>query len=275
MQNNFCVELILTSLLALTAGPGWAGQRDLAVAEVHVYRELLPDKVRYTYVVTNKGTSPITALEVGYDYYLGEPELRGMRPSRVSAHPGWSHRVTGLEESDLYSVGWETSSVAIQPGQTRSGFVVETSGQDPQFLGAHWSIVADGPIVSASDRVVQIAAHPPADTLPPLIRVTPALARLWPPNGKLEAVQFRVDVSDETDPNPTVKLQSIECGDCRPGDIDDATIGADDRQVLLRAERRGSSKPGRVYLVTYEARDAAGNVAVASTEVIVPHDLGE
>jgi len=167
MRNNFCVELLLTSLLTLAAGTSWAGQRDRDMAEVYVYRELLSDKVRYTYVVTNKGTSPITSLEVGYDYYLGEPELRGAHPLRVSAHPGWSHRVTGLEESDVYSVGWETTTAAIQPGQTRAGFIVETSTQEPQFLGAHWSIVADGPIVSASDRVVQIAGNPPGDTLPP------------------------------------------------------------------------------------------------------------
>src|SRR5687768_7124535 len=92
------IALKLGCILLMLTGSCVAGQRDLATAEVHAYREQLPDRVRYTYVMTNKGNAPITALEVGYDYYLGEPELHTPRPLRVAPLPGWTSRVTGIEE---------------------------------------------------------------------------------------------------------------------------------------------------------------------------------
>ena len=57
------------------------------------------------------------------------------------------------------------------------------------------------------------------------------------------------------------------------GDIQDASIGAPDTSVLLRAERIGDG-PGRVYTLTYTATDASGNSASALGLVMVPHDLG-
>ena len=53
------------------------------------------------------------------------------------------------------------------------------------------------------------------------------------------------------------------------GDIQDATIGTDDRDVSLRAERSGTGT-GRVYTLTYQARDAAGNTSTAAVQVSVP-----
>ncbi|HYY99628.1 MAG TPA: hypothetical protein VE642_13595, partial [Pyrinomonadaceae bacterium] len=59
-----------------------------------------------------------------------------------------------------------------------------------------------------------------------------------------------------------------------PNDIQGAAFGADDREFLLRAERSGKGS-GRVYTVTYRARDAAGNTTTVSTQVSVPHDRGK
>jgi len=56
-------------------------------------------------------------------------------------------------------------------------------------------------------------------------------------------------------------------------DIQDASIGSPDALVLLRAERSGEG-PGRVYTLTYAARDASGNTTSALGIVTVPHDLG-
>jgi len=100
---------------------------------------------------------------------------------------------------------------------------------------------------------------------------------LWPPNHQLQQVNATISVSDDQDPHPTVTLVSIVSsepdnglgdGDT-PNDIQQADLGTDDRQVLLRAERGGTG-PGRTYTVTYEARDAAGNTVQVSVDVTVP-----
>lgn len=50
-----------------------------------------------------------------------------------------------------------------------------------------------------------------------------------------------------------------------------AEIGTSDNKILLRAERSGNGL-GRVYTVTYEAVDHAGNKTQASATVSVPHN---
>ncbi len=55
------------------------------------------------------------------------------------------------------------------------------------------------------------------------------------------------------------------------GDIQGAAVGTDDRELMLRAERGGKGT-GRIYTLTYTARDAAGNVGTAQVTVAVPHD---
>lgn len=273
MRNKSYIRNFAASSLMFFVAACWASPRDLTVAEVHVYQEQLSGKVRYTYVVTNEGSSPITGIEVGFDYYLGEPELSGQPPLLVKAPPGWAHRVTAMEESDLYSVGWDTGTNAIQPGQTRAGFVIETAAANAQFLNTHWTITADGPIVSASDKLVHISGPAPVDTVPPLIHATATPAHIWPPNGQMTQVSITINVSDETDPAPDVRLISVTCNECAANDITGAMTGTDDRSFFVRAERLGKGKEGRVYTATYQATDSSGNAATAAVTVTIPHDL--
>lgn len=259
------------SLIMLSAAC-WASPRDLTVAEVHVYQEQLSNKVKYTYVVTNKGTGPITGLEIGFDYYLGEPELSGQLPLLVQSPPGWTHRVTTLEDSNLYSIGWDSGTSPIQQGQMRTGFVIETATPYPKLLNAHWTITADGPIVSASDKLIHIAGHAPVDTLPPLISATANPSNIWPPNGQMMQVSITVNVSDDTDPAPAVRLVSVTCNECAAGDVEGAAVGTDDRHFFVRAKRLGKGKQGRVYTATYSATDSSGNEASANVLITVPHD---
>lgn len=272
MRTSSLIRHFAACVLMVVATACWGGQRDLTVAEVHVYQEQLPDKVRYTYVVTNKGAGSLTGVEVGFDYYIGEPELLGARPLRVVAPPGWTSRVTAMEESNLFSIAWESGAAAIPPGQMRTGFVVETALPNQQLLVSHWTITADGPIVSASNRLVHIEGPAPGDTLPPIIGVAATPARVWPPNGQMVAVSVDVNASDETDPNPVVKLLSVTCNECAAEDVSGATVGTDDRSFFVRAKRLGQQKTGRVYTATYQATDAAGNAATAKATITVPHD---
>ena len=57
------------------------------------------------------------------------------------------------------------------------------------------------------------------------------------------------------------------------GDIQDADIGTEDYDILLRAERRGGGH-GRIYMVTYEATDDSGNRSRAATQVTVKRNQG-
>jgi hypothetical protein len=88
--------------------------------------------------------------------------------------------------------------------------------------------------------------------------------------------------SDICDAVPSVVLTSVTSsepddvagsrdGNTR-GDIQDASIGAPDTSVVLRAERL-SDGPGRVYTLTYSVTDVSGNTASALGIVSVPDDL--
>jgi hypothetical protein len=117
------------------------------------------------------------------------------------------------------------------------------------------------------------------DVTAPSLAITLTPDTLWQANHRLAPVSAHVSVTDDADPNPTVTLVSITSsepdnglgdGDTL-GDIQGAAFGTDDREFLLRAERSGKGD-GRVYTVTYQARDAAGNTTTATAQVSVPHD---
>ena len=84
-----------------------ATSRDRAAASVTVYKQVFPDKVIYTYTVTNKGTSPIVGLAVGYDYYHGAPELPLELPTAITGPAGWSGYVVTTEETAEFQVSWK------------------------------------------------------------------------------------------------------------------------------------------------------------------------
>jgi len=119
------------------------------------------------------------------------------------------------------------------------------------------------------------------DTTPPVIEVALNRSVLWPPNHKFHDIVASVTVSDECDPEAGFTLVSIESDESpngrgdgnTPQDIRDASYGEPDLTFALRAERQGGGD-GRVYTITYRATDAAGNEALGTAEVRVPHDRG-
>ena len=74
------------------------------------------------------------------------------------------------------------------------------------------------------------------------------------------------------DANPHVDVAiATGVGDAdTTGDIQGAEIGAEDYDLLLRAERQGGGS-GRIYAVTYEAVDASANRSEGTAEVTVRH----
>ena len=151
-----------------------------------------------------------------------------------------------------------TLDVLLQPGT----YQVTVTADD-----GNGGVQSDGGLV----RII-------ADTTPPTLVVSVSPSVINANNHKMVAITATVtSLDDACDPNPTVTLLSITSNESDNGagdtanDIQGADVGTDDRSFSLRAERSGSNG-GRVYTVTYEATDAAGNSSEASATVTVPHD---
>jgi serine protease len=112
------------------------------------------------------------------------------------------------------------------------------------------------------------------DTTPPTITCAATPSTLRPPNHKLRPVSVAVSASDDSG-SVTVTLVSVtssqpDSGLGRedvPNDIQGWITGTDDRSGLLRAERFNTD---RIYTLTYQADDPAGNTATCQTTVTVP-----
>jgi hypothetical protein len=122
-----------------------------------------------------------------------------------------------------------------------------------------------------------------SDTRPPQLVLSIEPTTLWPPNHRMVPVGVSWQAIDACDAAAAVALVSAASselddapreGDGRTtGDIAGADVGKPDGTILLRAERSASGS-GRVYELTYAARDASGNAASSLALVMVPRDLG-
>jgi hypothetical protein len=110
------------------------------------------------------------------------------------------------------------------------------------------------------------------DLVPPTIhRLTAVPNRLWPPNHKLIPVTLRVSATDNCGP-VSCKIRSVTSnqsggGKGRPGQSPDWVITGDLSLELRAANSAGGS--GRIYTITVECRDEAGNVSTKSVNVAV------
>lgn len=113
-------------------------------------------------------------------------------------------------------------------------------------------------------------------TAPVIIGVAPSLDELWPPNQKMVSVSLTVDVADNCDPMPRCEITGVTSSEPVIGDYDWTTPDWEITGPLtvdLRAERLDTG-PGRVYTLTVQCTDAAGNKSTKLAKVTVPHDQG-
>jgi len=220
-------------------------------------------------------------------------------PSSFSAPTGWDGNVEGYERRDYISFKFETtwgSGISLLPGYTET-FSIITPAIDNRkysnlfehrpkptdkafyelnrqaYLSGYYSYREDD--AAGKYRVVSYPMQL-IDQTPPTLSVSLSPATLWPPNNKLVPITATIAVTDDYDPEPEIKLESITASESlADGDIQDAQIGTDDRSFSLAAKRAGTSLAGRIYTVTYSATDASGNKATASATVTVPHDQGK
>jgi hypothetical protein len=113
------------------------------------------------------------------------------------------------------------------------------------------------------------------DATPPTVVCTVSPNSLWPPNKKMIPVNVSVTVSDFlSGPAGFILVSAVSNEPVPGGAIENFISGTTSTAGLLRADRAGG-KGGRVYTLTYKGSDVAGNMAVCSGTVLVPHDQGD
>ncbi len=128
------------------------------------------------------------------------------------------------------------------------------------------------------------------DTTPPAIqKLFPSRKILWPPDHQMVRVRIFAVVSDLVDPSPVTKIVSVTSNEppepqnkgddhgrrdddrCDRHDRPDWKITGD-LTLELRAERNDHGQ-GRVYTITVESSDAAGNASTGTVAVMVPKKI--
>ncbi|MBD3919479.1 right-handed parallel beta-helix repeat-containing protein [Paenibacillus sp. PR3] len=114
------------------------------------------------------------------------------------------------------------------------------------------------------------------DRTAPQLAISLDQTMIWPANKKMVPIHVAVASSDSVSGLESVVLTSITSNEkLQPTDIQKANynvplIDSSD-SFEVRADRSGDGD-GRVYTITYTAKDLAGNAATASVNVTVPHD---
>ncbi|MCC5615423.1 PKD domain-containing protein [Nostoc sp. CHAB 5836] len=167
--------------------------------------------------------------------------------------------------------------LTFTPGETTKTVSVQVIGDRLDELHENF-FVNLSQAINANIADAQAIGTIMDDDSSPTLTVATVPGQLWPPNHKMVQVKVQVNVSDDFDANPTVKLVSITSNEPDNGLGDGDTAGdieiRSDGQIFLRAERSGNGN-GRIYTLTYSATDSAGNVTVATTKVSVPKNQGK
>jgi hypothetical protein len=231
----------------------------------------------------NQGQATGPALRQDGHFYL----VRGLLTPVSECLGTWCPRgLANLHQQDFILV------VGGSPADP-AGFFDETSHPDFSdtgseikfgFYRANGVVYPDGgyTIVGGIDNWSITLYIPFEDTTPPTVTCSATPGKLWPANHKLVEVNADVRVRDSDSGPAGFTLVSVTSSEPDNGLGDGDTVndrqgwnaGSADVAGLLRAERSGNGT-GRVYALTYEGADTAGNTVTCVTTVIVPHDKGK
>ena len=247
---------------------------------------------------TDNSPDPVPQLIIYPIDYVFSPKGRAS-PGSYSAPSGWKGHDVEYDEIGYFSFKFATpfqSGISLLPGQTgnfsittpkedKRGYFIGTYAMSPEGAAYYYNMNRRGYLTGNfsyfdedTDGKVKDFSYPMQliDQTPPMLTVKLSPNTIWPPNDKLVSITAAITVSDNYDPSPDIKLESITSNETlSANDIQDALLGTDDRQFSLVAKRAGSNLAGRIYTVTYSATDASGNKATASATVTVPHDQGK
>lgn len=180
-------------------------------------------------------------------------------------------------EGDALSVVWAVNGIAVatnslpsrEPGFPAMDSLTETLPRGTNMISV---MVTDnaGNTASCSSAIVV------EDTIPPVVVSASAHpATLWPPNHRMVDVTVSAQVRDACGPT-TWKIINVTSNESVNGHGSGHTtpdwVITGDHTLKLRAERAGNGR-GRIYTITLQAKDAAGNVSPRKTvTVTVPHN---
>lgn len=203
-------------------------------------------------------------------------------PEPITAQCGSNTMVqvqVGSPTGSALKVVWSLNGVMVRTNLVPAGTPPTTtnlvfSGQFPSGTNMIQITVTDSQGLSASCGTAVTVV----DTTPPVItKVSATPNSLWPPFHKMMTVTVSAQVQDNCGP-ATWKITSVQSNEPVNG-LGDGNTSSDwqitgDHSVSLRAERSGKGS-GRIYTITVQATDAAGNVSTPQTvTVIVPHNMG-
>ncbi|HTM43638.1 MAG TPA: hypothetical protein VL137_01715 [Polyangiaceae bacterium] len=169
----------------------------------------------------------------------------------------------------------------VNTGEVSGGscdeMTLSVSDPGPFTVGEHQiDITATAHSADAGSSLVCTADLNIVDTQAP--RLMPHTLTLWPPNHKFNTVHV-TDCMTAMDAcnGPDVSMRFTSVTSNEPSDdLGDGHTAPDIQfdgcgNVQLRSERQGGGT-GRVYTLNVRAEDPAGNVALGSCQVLVPHD---
>lgn len=271
-------------LLTLAAGALFgipANAQQVPPVDVKVSVEPSSGFTIYHYRVVNSGTSPIAALQIGFDYYHGTPELKtiplnaqdGLSQSSATSPPGWNVVMNMTEETGSVDLEWSVTNPnsSIAPGSSLAGFSVKVPNSDQSYTTSHWTVSLNGGGDAAFSAPLSLERF----CSPPRLSVAVSPNVLWPPNHKMVKITAAISVKDDFDQNPLITLVSVVSNP--PGNSGDisADVGTAAATFSVMSARKGGNKAGRVYTATYSAKNYCGGVSTAAATVAVPHDQGE
>jgi uncharacterized membrane protein len=167
---------------------------------------------------------------------------------------GWFKIQDILSDAGVDLTGWSLDSVL---GISGDGTLLYGSGQ---HNGNTEGWVAEFPVGI-------LRAY--GDTTPPtFLALSASPSAIWPPNHKMVPVTLTASVVDAVS-TATAHIISVACNEPASGDWQ--ITGP--LTLSLRATRLGSGN-GRIYTITVQATDAAGNSTTRTVTVSVPHDQG-
>ena len=118
------------------------------------------------------------------------------------------------EDSPYLNLEWQNDgSSDILPGQVASGFSVTVPEADNRYLNSHWTVFFADSDIASSVLVIDNTVTDDVDTTPPTVSVTLTPNVLWPPNRKMVLINADINVTDNSDLTPEVKLVSITCNE--------------------------------------------------------------